>query len=245
MVKGSKARPLLFILSKPARPTLVTMLLVRMWSLSGVRVASGSRYWARSSPPVGYWFGGGEFQPAAVSRRSEALSMAYSQGENNGTWLHWRTAWPTCGPASSTIGCMPRSSTCAAAARPTGPAPRMATVFGLFSESGMAYSSSPRIIEILRQKKSGGDLFELRHDGGRARAFDAAFRDHVVDQAMHLVVAGIADQRRALAGLGDEADADQRLEVMRERRGSDVQSLLQAADRHALFARPHQRAVDF
>jgi hypothetical protein len=29
----------------------------------------------------------------------------------------------------------------------------MATVLGLFSESGMAYSSSPRIIEIPRQKK--------------------------------------------------------------------------------------------
>src|SRR5215217_3814952 len=137
--------------------------------------------------------------------------MAYSQGENSGTWLHWRTAWPICGPASSTTGSMPRSSTCAAAARPTGPAPRMATVFGLFSESGMAYSSSPRIIEIPRQKNSR-DLFELRHDGGRTGAFSAAFRDHVVDQAMHLVVAGVADQRRALAGLDDEADADQRLE---------------------------------
>jgi hypothetical protein len=138
MVKGEKARPLLFILSKPARPTLVTMLEVRMWSLSGVRVASGSRYCATSSPPVGYWSGGGEFHPAAVSSRSDALSMAYSHGENSGTWLHWRTAWPTCGPASSTTGSMPRSSTCAAAARPTGPAPRMATFLGLFSESGMA-----------------------------------------------------------------------------------------------------------
>src|SRR5215204_4386937 len=138
---------------------------------------------------------------------------------------------------------MPRSSTCAAAARPTGPAPRMATVFGLFSESGMAYSSPPRIIEILRQKNSG-DLLEFRHDGGRARTFDAALRDHGVDQAVHLVGAGVADQCRALARLGAEADADQRLEVMREGRGGNVEPLLQAADRHALFTRPHQGAVD-
>jgi hypothetical protein len=75
--------------------------------------------------------GRGEFQPAAVSRRSDALSMAYSHGENSGTWLHWRTAWPTCGPASSTTGSMPRSSTCAAAARPTGPAPRIGDLLRL------------------------------------------------------------------------------------------------------------------
>src|SRR5580704_24515 len=55
--------------------------------------------------------------------------MLYSQGENMRTWDHWRTAWPASGPASSTTGSMPRSRTCAAAANPTGPPPRIATVF--------------------------------------------------------------------------------------------------------------------
>ena len=66
---------------------------------------------------------------SARSRRSAALSMLYSQGENMRTCAHWRTAWPTCGAGLEHDRLMPRSSTCAAAARPTGPAPRMATVF--------------------------------------------------------------------------------------------------------------------
>jgi hypothetical protein len=32
--------------------------------------------------------------------------------------------------------------------------------------------------------------------------------------------------------------------MMRKGRGGDVEPLLQATDRHALFARPHQGAVD-
>ena len=55
---------------------------------------------------------------------------------------------------------------------------------------------------------------------------------------------GVADQGRTLARLGDQPDGDQRLEMVRQGRGRDIELFLQPADRHALFAGPHQGAVD-
>src|SRR5258708_8227417 len=176
---------------------------MRRRSRSGVRVANGSRYRATSSAPVGYSQPDGAFHPTVASSRSAALSMLYSQGENMRTWPHWRTAWATSGPASSTTGSMPRSRTWAAAASPTGPPPRIATVFVVVAV--MIFSGSARIIEIRRQKNSGR---LLRQDARSAGSFRAAFLDHIVDEAAHQAVVSVAHQGRPLARLGDEADAD-------------------------------------
>ena len=53
--------------------------------------------------------------------------MLNSHGENTRTWPHSRMLAPTASPASKTSGSRPRASSCAAAARPTGPAPITAT----------------------------------------------------------------------------------------------------------------------
>src|SRR4051794_41630765 len=58
--------------------------------------------------------------------------MLNSHGENTRTCPHSRMLEPTASPASNTTGSMPRSMRCAAAARPTGPAPMTATVWGFW-----------------------------------------------------------------------------------------------------------------
>src|SRR3979411_899925 len=125
-------------------------------------------------------------------------------------------------PASSTIGFRPRSSTCAAAARPTGPAPIIATVL----VSRMMSSCKTRIIEVqTSNKKLCCPCVILR--GG----IGATFRHQKIDQSSHHVIVGVAYQRRCLPHLTDEADHHQGLDVMRERRRRDLQFVLQAADR--------------
>src|SRR3984957_15496729 len=134
---------------------------------------------------------------------------------------------------------MPRSRTWAAAARPTGPPPRIATVLVLVS-----------VIAVLRfcwnyrnrSEKNSGSL--VRQDSRRAGSVRAAFLDQVIDQAAHQCVVGVAHQGRPLARLSDEADGDQRLEVMRQRRGRDVDLGLQPADRQSLLPYPHEEPVD-
>src|SRR6266851_9963596 len=87
------------------------------------------------SPPVGAFSGSGRFQPVASSNAIEAASTVYFHGEKKRTWPHFRIEAPTAGPASSTSGVSPRASRCAAAARPTGPAPITATgKFVVFEE---------------------------------------------------------------------------------------------------------------
>src|SRR5215212_2599638 len=51
----------------------------------------------------------------------------YRHGENRRTWPQSKTLDPATGPASKMIGSSPCASRCAAAARPTGPAPITAT----------------------------------------------------------------------------------------------------------------------
>src|SRR5262249_17634502 len=77
--------------------------------------------------PVGRLSLGGICHPLASSRRTEALSTVYSQGENIRTCPQFRRFAPIVVPASKTIGVSPRSRRCAAAASPTGPAPIIAT----------------------------------------------------------------------------------------------------------------------
>ena len=194
-----------------------------MRSLSGVRVASGSRYCVTSSAPVGYWSGAGEFQPTAASRRSAALSMLYSQGENMRTWPHWRTACPACGPGFE----HDRFHAALQHVGGGGEADRARAQDGdgLASVQRVGHGVTPvlpRIIEIMRQKNSR-DLAQFRQARRRAGAFGAAFLDHVIDQAAHQLVVGVAEQRGALARLGHQADADQRLQMVREGRGSEVE----------------------
>src|SRR5947207_6073419 len=133
-------------------------------------------------------------------------------------------AWPTWSPASSTIGCRPRSSTCAAAARPTGPAPMIATVLA----SLMLSSHKTRNIEIMVKKH--GPL--CRRLGIRGfGAFSATFRNQKSHQLPHHFVVGVADQRGRIAHLRYTADHQQRLDVMGEGGGRDLQFLLQAPNR--------------
>src|SRR5713226_3452774 len=79
------------------------------------------------SVPLGAPSGSSSVQPVGSSKAAEAASTVYFQGEKKRTWPHWRIEAPTAGPASSTSGVSPRASRCAAAARPTGPAPITAT----------------------------------------------------------------------------------------------------------------------
>src|SRR5882757_3078231 len=175
-----------------------------------------------------------------ASSRVAARSILYSHGENSWTWPHWRTEWPTLWPASSTIGRNPRSSTWAAAARPTGPAPIIATDFASVDlASVIAFSHQTRIIEIADGKKLCRRLGLLAFDG-----IGAAFGNQKIHQSLHDFVIGVADQRGCLAHLRDEAHHHQRLDVMGEGGGRDLQLVLQPADRHAGLAGANQRAID-
>jgi hypothetical protein len=62
--------------------------------------------------------------------------MLNAQGEKTRTCAQSRTAAPGASPASKTSGSIPRAIKCAAAARPTGPAPITAT--GKGGDSGMS-----------------------------------------------------------------------------------------------------------
>src|SRR6266853_698628 len=79
------------------------------------------------SAPVGALWGSGMLQPVGSSSATDAASTVYFHGEKKRTWRHWRIDAPTASPASRTSGVSPRASRCAAAARPTGPAPMTAT----------------------------------------------------------------------------------------------------------------------
>src|SRR6266568_2670361 len=79
------------------------------------------------SRPVGALSGSGIVHPVGSSKATDAASTVYFHGEKNRTWLHWRIDAPTATPDSRTSGLSPRASKCAAAARPTGPAPMTAT----------------------------------------------------------------------------------------------------------------------
>src|SRR5690606_7054092 len=96
-------------------------------TLSPRTSASGWRYRSTQSPPVGYAVPSGRTQPVEASSFSAAGSVTSAQGENRRTWAHSRTAVAADWPASSTRGSAPRSTRCATAARPTGPAPMTTT----------------------------------------------------------------------------------------------------------------------
>jgi hypothetical protein len=69
----------------------------------------------------------GGVHPCRLRRARQAPSTLYRQGENRCTWPQSRGAVPTDEPASKMTGSRPRSRRCAAAAKPTGPPPMMAT----------------------------------------------------------------------------------------------------------------------
>src|SRR6266702_8187655 len=88
-------------------------------------------------------------------------------------------------PASSTIGVRPRSRTWAAAARPTGPAPMIATVFSLIT-----FSRQTGNIEIRFVPKLCRGLGVLGFGG-----VGAAFGHQEIHQLPHHVVVGVTDER--------------------------------------------------
>src|SRR5579864_8237688 len=130
--------------------------------------------------------------------------MLYSQGEKSWTCPHWRTECPIASPASKTIGRRFRSSRCAAAARPTGPAPMIATVFA----SVMAFSYIARSIEFRTPRKLG------RFGIAILRGIGAALVDQKIHQLSHHVVVGVTHQGGGIPYLVDQSDHDQRLDVM-------------------------------
>src|SRR5215211_7495060 len=92
---------------------------------------------------------------------------------------HWRTAWPTCSPASRTMGRIPCSSTWAAAARPTGPAPITATVLGaldivfiLLDGSNIATNASGDRIDLLTYRSTIRLRAALVHQEANEAAHD-------------------------------------------------------------------------
>src|SRR5579872_906507 len=130
--------------------------------------------------------------------------MLYSQGENSWTWPHWRTECAISAPASSTIGRRPRSRTCAAAARPTGPAPMIATVL----VSVMALSYNTGNIEFTIPRRLG------RFGIAIVRGIGAALVDQKIHQLSHHVVVGVTHQGGGIPYLVDQSDHDKRLDVM-------------------------------
>src|SRR5213075_977478 len=123
-------------------------------------------------------------------------------GENSCTWPHWRTEWPTLWPDSSTIGRSPRSSTWAAAARPTGPAPTIATDFASVDlASVIAFSHQTRIIEIVGGKKLCCGLCVLILGDAAA-----ALGDQKLHQTPHHVIVGMTHQRGCVPYVIDQAD---------------------------------------
>src|SRR5690606_13345282 len=119
------------------------------------------------------------------------------------TWLHWRTACPASAPASKTTGVNPRSSACAAAARPTGPAPMMATVL-------LCVLMISILLELSNYwaKNSDDPGFRGRRRAGR---IVAAFIREETDETVHRLVVGAADHGRGWPLLRDEVHRHQYL----------------------------------
>lgn len=63
------------------------------------------------------------------------------------------------------------------------------------------------------------------------------------DQGVHSRIDRPADQCRGLAFLGDQTGLDQTVEMMGERRGRDIDALLEGTDRQAVSACPRERTV--
>ena len=125
--KGAASRPADLTLSWPRRVTASTRWPVRTCGAISGSAASGSTQRASRSPPVGSASPSGIVQPRASSIAREVGSTTYFHGEKRRTCDHARMLAPTVSPASSTSGVSPRATSCAAATRPTGPAPMMAT----------------------------------------------------------------------------------------------------------------------
>src|SRR5579872_97352 len=160
--------------------------------------------------------------------------MLYSQGENSWTWPHWRTECAMSAPASSTIGRRPRSRICAAAARPTGPAPMIATVLAL----AIVSSYDTRNIEFIAMQK-------LRRLGiVILRGIGAAFGDQKIHQPSHYVVIGVTDQGGGIPDLIDQSDHHKRFDVVGQRGGRDFQLVLQAAHSKPRVSGANKRAVN-
>ena len=96
---------------------------------------------------------------------------------------------------------------------------------------------SPIILEISKFKAKTQQLHAAVLASVRFGALGAAFGDQKAHQLAHHVVVGVADQRGRLAHLGHEADHHQRLDVMGEGGGRDLQ-LRPAGGRPACPAPP-------
>src|SRR5262245_26872403 len=104
---------------------------------------------------------------------------------------------------------MPRSSTWAAAARPTGPAPITATVFGardiiliLLEGWNLRANLSCSRVRLLTDRRAVG--------------LSAALIHQEPHQTSHDRVVGLAVKRGCIALLGDESHDEQRLDVVRQ-----------------------------
>src|SRR6478752_6025371 len=176
--KGVLLRLRLWVLSMPWRVTAMTRAPVWRRDAMAGSAASGVRYRSMRSPPVGNAAGSGAVHPVSASRRTAAASVLYCHGEKSRMCRHCPIAAAGAGPASRMRGSRPRSSRCAAAARPMGPAPMTTT--------GRVLVPATRVLCFLR---SGGYWLLGGGEGG----------DEALDAALDLIADG-ADGVDALAG---------------------------------------------
>src|SRR5699024_6673908 len=97
--------------------------------------------------------------------------MLYFHGEKRPMWPHSRTAAAGVGPASNTMGSIPRVTRWAAAARPVGPAPITATGRSVVAVVSGMMSLQVRGRGLSREQPGSGPEghVEERHEG---RDFD-------------------------------------------------------------------------
>lgn len=137
-VNGCSPRPASTSRSRPRRDTPTTREPKRICSPSSA--ARGARYPAIHCSPVGYPVVGA-VQPVGSRMRAPAASTSSGHSENNRTCPHSRTAAAGPYPASNTKTGTSRSTRCAAAASPCGPAP-ITTTGNVLSISLLQYAST-------------------------------------------------------------------------------------------------------
>src|SRR6266487_4041930 len=163
------------------------------------------------SVPLGAPSGSRSVQPVGSSKATEAASTVYFHGEKNRTWPHWRIEAPTARPASSTSGVSPRASRCAAAARPTGPAPITATGKPVVFEEVRLVVEVVDVFTVEKPRFAGGSAAGEAVDQPLERIDDGRLVQAVVDLATLLArpdqTGALQDQEVVRNGRAAQRDA--------------------------------------
>ncbi len=89
-------------------------------------------------------------------------------------------------------------------------------------------------------RRSGSDLVLPRG----ASDVPTTFIDQKPNKTVHRGVVGPADESRRLTLLSHQPRQDQPMQVVRERRGGDLEFVLQATNRQSIVAGPNQRFIE-